>query len=224
MFRPLLAALLLAPAAAFAASRPVVLELFTSESCSSCPPADDLFAELARTRSDLLPLAFHVDYWNALSWKDQFSSSAATGRQRRHATALDSEVYTPQLVVDGSWQAVGSDRGAVMAIIAKAQADQAAGPDVWVKAGNGMVTAHIGAGQGRGEVLLVGFDNLHTTSVGSGENAGRTVTEANVVRSLTLVGAWTGAPLSIRTEQRAGEQFALLVQDASARIIAAARN
>src|SRR5438034_8436426 len=109
---PLLLALCLAlPIAPVQATeRPTVVELFTSEGCSSCPPADALLAELAR-RSDVLALSFHVDYWDRLGWKVPYSSREATERQNCYATLLDlATVYTPQIVVDGRWQEVGSDR------------------------------------------------------------------------------------------------------------------
>ncbi len=107
---------LLAPSLAVAqpAPRPVVGELFTSEGCSSCPPADAKIAELARTRPDLLLLTFHVTYWNGLGWRDPYSSEAATQRQRRYvALGVSPEVYTPALIVDGKLDAVGSDGAAV---------------------------------------------------------------------------------------------------------------
>src|SRR5271167_4233347 len=95
---------------AHADERPIVVELFTSEGCSSCPPADAVLAELAG-RPDVLALSFHVDYWDRLGWKDPYSSREATARQNHYATLLDlATVYTPQIVVDGKWQAVGSDR------------------------------------------------------------------------------------------------------------------
>jgi len=101
----------------------VVVELFTSQGCSSCPPADALLVDLARNRPDVLPLAFHVTYWNRLGWRDPYSLDAATDRQRRYAALLPSnQVYTPQIVVDGSRDVVGSDRDRVLGAIRAATA------------------------------------------------------------------------------------------------------
>src|SRR5712691_8800515 len=92
--------------------RPVVVELFTSQGCSSCPPADALLGELAR-RGDVLALGFHISYWDSLGWKDPLSNPASTDRQKAYARHFDGQVYTPQIVVDGTTEMVGSDRVAV---------------------------------------------------------------------------------------------------------------
>src|SRR5277367_2482465 len=104
-----------------ASEMPVVLELFTSQGCSSCPPADALLKRLSAENSQLLPLSFHVDYWNYLGWKDPYSSQANTDRQRGYASTLDGQVYTPELVVNGATGVVGSDEGRVRNAIKVAQ-------------------------------------------------------------------------------------------------------
>jgi hypothetical protein len=119
----LLAATALAVPPALAAERPVVVELFTSQGCSSCPPADALLSTLA-DRPDVLALAFHVDYWNRLGWTDPFSGPWATARQTAYAAQLGSDqVYTPQAVIDGRSDVVGSDREALEAAIATARTE-----------------------------------------------------------------------------------------------------
>src|SRR5262245_57880614 len=110
------------PAAAQAAKdadAPIVVELFTSEGCSSCPPADTFLKELSAI-SGVIVLSEHVDYWNRQGWTDPFSSSSFTLRQQEYARRLGSEVYTPQMVVDGHWQFIGSDRDAAVAALREA--------------------------------------------------------------------------------------------------------
>jgi hypothetical protein len=216
-----------------AGDRPVVLELFTSQGCSSCPPADALLRELSRTRADVLPLAFHVTYWNNLGWRDPFSFDGATQRQRAYAAALPSEVYTPQLVVDGRADVVGSDRASATAAIRRAAAGIAAsvpvtvhrdGAEIVIDVGPGQVgPGQVGAGQGAGTVFLVGYDPEHTTPVGRGENGGSTLVEANIVRSFQNVATWRGAQATIRHPVPAGAKIAVIVQAADGRIIGAAR-
>src|ERR1700728_4139457 len=109
-----LAAAIASPARA--ATRPAVLELFTSQGCSSCPPAEALLGQLVR-QPGIIALAWHVDYWNGLGWRDPYSSPTATERQRRYAESLLDEVYTPALVVNGARMVVGSDSSAVQAAI-----------------------------------------------------------------------------------------------------------
>jgi hypothetical protein len=176
-----------------AGERPVVVELFTSEGCSSCPPADALLAELAG-RSDVLALSFHVDYWDRLGWKHPFSSSAATQRQQRYNSLLGlTTVYTPQVVVDGKWQAVGSDRTAIERLLAAVRRQHANVP-VAVDLRHGVAHIQIEPVQSSVEaaVLLIGFDHRHVSAVARGENAGRHLAHANVVRGIGEVGKLDG--------------------------------
>jgi hypothetical protein len=197
-----------------AAERPVLIELFTSQGCNSCPPADALLGELAR-RPGVLALAFHVDYWNGLGWKDPFSSATATARQNDYARRLGKRsIYTPQLVVDGAADAVGSDRGDVDALIAAAQRRAVAGPTIdIVTDGQGGRVARIGESQaGRATVWVAGYDRSQVTPVGRGENGGRTLTEYQVVRSLVRLGDWTGAAAEFPVPKLDGEDAILFVQ------------
>lgn len=219
----LIAAATGAPAAH--AAGPIVVELFTSQSCSSCPPADALLAELERTEPDLLPLDLHVTYWDRLGWKDPYSLQAATDRQYRYAEQLGaSQVYTPQLIVAGRHQAIGSDRPAVLAALAAARAEaraQAAPALALVPDGAGL-RLEAGAGQGAATLWLVGFDARRTTAVRAGENGGRRLTEVNIVRALRPVAEWRGAALSLALARPQGERAAVLLQDASGRILSSA--
>ena len=153
-------------ARAQAGERPIVVELFTSEGCSSCPPADKLLAELAN-RPDALALSFHVDYWDRLGWKDPYSSHEATARQHHYATLLDlATVYTPQIVVDGKWQAVGSDRADVEQALDYARRNLEEIP-VALALDHGHAQIRVGPG-GAGvtaSVRLIGFDRRHVSAV-----------------------------------------------------------
>jgi hypothetical protein len=181
-------------------------------------------ADYARTRPDVLPLDFHVDYWNQLSWHDPYSSPEATDRQRRYADAVGSDVYTPGLVVDGREQVVGSDRAAVEAAIARAQADQAEGPTLRLsRAPGGAFDIDIGAGHGRGTLTLIGYDREHTTRVGAGENGGRTLQEANIVRGWMPVARWSGSAQHVSVAAPAGERCAALLSDPAGHVIAVAQ-
>lgn len=205
--------------------RPIVVELFTSQSCSSCPPADALLTELARTRpGDVLPLTFHVTYWNGLGWRDPFSFAAATERQRAYAGQLhDQGIYTPQMVVDGTDGFVGSDRGAAAAALRRAEAAGVTAAPVRLSRRGDTLVVEVGAGTGQATLLLLGFDREHRTAVGGGENGGRRLLETNVVRSIGVLGAWSGKPARIEAPAPAGEDVAALLQAPDGRIIGAAR-
>jgi len=177
-------------AAAHADTRPAVVELFTSQGCSSCPPADAFLGELAR-RGDVIALAYHVDYWDNLGWKDPFASPGATERQRLYGRALRlSGIYTPQMVVDGTTDAVGSDRSAVMAALA----GRREGPDIGLMPEGGTLKVSIAAGKGSpaADVVLVAYAKEAETKVKRGENAGRSLTEYSIVRGVYPLGRWTG--------------------------------
>ena len=217
---PWFASLVLSSSEATAASRPVVVELFTSEGCSSCPPADALLTELAR-RGDLLPLAFHVTYWNSLGWRDPYSLEAATSRQATYAAQLGGGSYTPEIVVDGRRGMVGSERGDVSAAIS-ASTRSAETPVRLNRSGLG-VTVALAAGGRRGRVLLIGFDPQHQTRVGRGENTGRLLVESNVVRSIRSIGEYDGSSLTLLEARGPGQEVAVLVQAPSGEIVGAAR-
>jgi hypothetical protein len=213
------------PARAQALARPVVVELFTSEGCSSCPPADKVLTELARARPDVLPLAFHVTYWDRLGWPDPFALAAATERQRDYAATLGLDsLYTPQMVVDGRTDVVGSDRGGVLEAVRSAATTGPAPVALRLARAGGQVTVEIGASPaGKGSLLLVGYDPEHRTRVARGENAGSTLTETNVVRGLARVADWRGAALTVQAAAPAGEQLAAILQAPDGRVLGAAR-
>jgi len=216
----------LAVPAAQAGERPVVVELFTSEGCSSCPPADAVLSELARSRPDVLPLAFHITYWDRLGWPDPFSLRAATDRQRDYAAMLGLDsIYTPQMVVDGRADVIGSDRDGVLAALRHAAAALPPPVALHLVRAAGAVTLEVGEGKRaqQGTVLLVGYDTAHRTAVARGENAGRMLTESNVVRSLVHVADWHGARLSVQAAPQAGEKLAAILQAPDGRVLGAAR-
>jgi hypothetical protein len=212
----------LSPVAGFAAERPVVVELFTSQGCSSCPPANAYLNELSRGR-DVLALAFHVTYWDRLGWKDPFSLPAATDRQGVYGRRFGDGSYTPEIVVDGAASMVGSDRGAVGPAIENAKRAGSTAAAVKVIRNGEQVSIEVGAGSGNGRVLLIGFDHEHTTAIARGENGGRTLTEANVVRSFRSVGQWSGGALHLNERFPEGQDVAVVLEAPDGRVIGASR-
>jgi hypothetical protein len=213
----------LSPAASLAAERPVVVELFTSQGCSSCPPANAYLNELSKQRRDVLALAFHVTYWDRLGWKDPFSLQAATQRQDVYGRRFGDGSYTPEIVVDGAAGMVGSARGDVGSAIENARRNGRTAAAVSVIRSGERVSVQVGAGSGSGRILLIGFDYEHTTPIGRGENSGRTLTEANVVRSIRSVGQWSGTPLRISEPFPEGQDVAVVLEAPDGRIIGASR-
>ncbi|MFQ5784646.1 MAG: DUF1223 domain-containing protein [Alphaproteobacteria bacterium] len=183
------------------ARSPVLVELFTSQGCSSCPPADELIGELAR-RDDVVALSLHVSYWDYIGWKDAFAIPAATARQKAYDRRLArGRVYTPQMVIDGVLDEVGSNKAAVRRAIALAQAQsgQKLDIDVELDQDRNLLVSIPGAHfDGAASIWLARYDAVRVTNVARGENAGRTVRNYNVVRELRRIGTWTGLPLDIR--------------------------
>jgi hypothetical protein len=174
---------------------PVVLELFTSEGCSSCPPADALISELGASSKSVIPLAYHVDYWNHLGWSDPFSSRQWSERQSDYARAmnLDGE-YTPQMVISGAWQCGGSDAGSIERAVAAARSALPLGrtsiqtslADHGSRKLRVKVTAQMLniAGTGPHVVMLAIYENGLVSKIGAGENGGREITYDYTVRKL----------------------------------------
>jgi hypothetical protein len=211
------------PAMAFGGERPVLVELFTSQGCSSCPPANAFLNEMSRKRPDVLPLAFHVTYWDRLGWKDPFSLEAATVRQEYYGHRFGDGSYTPEMVVDGMVGLVGSYRDEVNAAIEYAKRSQHTATDVNVDKAGENVAIRIGSGVGRGTVLLIGFDHEHTTKIGRGENGGRTLVESNVVRSIRPIGEWSGKPLEISEHFPEGQDVAVVIESADSGVVGAVK-
>jgi hypothetical protein len=218
----LVALLTVAGSAAMAGERAVVVELFTSQGCSSCPPADALLAELAE-RDDIIALALHVDYWDYLGWHDSFASPAFTKRQKAYAEAFGERmVYTPQIVVDGRKGIVGSKADAVKAAIAAAL-DRPDAVDVAIEAGADGLSVAVSAGSvpvPEAIVSLVTYAGPQTVAITRGENSGHAITYTNPVRSWMRLGDWHGEAASWRVpfpEDAAG--VAVLVQEAESMAI-----
>jgi len=197
LVRGLAAAALAAAASASAAGplaaqepTPVVVELYTSQGCSSCPEADAYFAELAR-QPGMIALGFHVDYWNYLGWRDPFSSKKFTYRQKEYAMSFrQTGVYTPQIVVQGRRGEVGSDRKAVARMIADARRVKPMATITIEKLGGARLRAVvIAAAEAKGaEVWLALVDRRQSTKIPRGENEGKTLVNHNIVREWKKLG------------------------------------
>jgi hypothetical protein len=226
---PLLALIALATGTALGAQRPVVVQLFTSLGCSDCPPADALLDRVSGRDHDVLALDLHVTYWNNASWADPYALSGVDRLQNAYAALQqESEVYTPEAVVDGRQSFIGSDARAMAAAIARAKAWIATAPLIpaSIRSDTRQLTITIGPGPGPGDsaatVWLFGFEPLRRTSVEGGENAGAVIGEVNVVSSITRLGTWRGRTLRLHVPPPAGARFAVILQKADGTILAAA--
>jgi hypothetical protein len=178
-------------ATALAAPRPAVIELFTSQGCSSCPPADALLGELAG-RDDVIALAFHVDYWDNLGWRDRFELPLAAQRQERYVRALGlTSAFTPQVVLDGRRSFVGSDRPGITTSLDSMRE----GIALHAQVKDRTLVIELGSGApDPSDVCVVALLPRAESRIGKGENSGRTLTEFNIVRAYLHAGTWLGAP------------------------------
>ena len=211
----LIAGLALA-APASAEKQGTVVELFTSQGCSSCPPADALLAELAH-RDDVIALALHVDYWDYIGWADDLADPAFTRRQRAYARAAGGDtIYTPQMVIGGVDHVVGSRPMAVMETLLKhAQAPSPVDVTLMRRGGTLTVTARATPALAREAVVqLVRYAPVAPRDIGRGENAGKRVTYVNAVTSWTVAGRWEmSEPLTLELDVPGDLPVAVIVQD-----------
>jgi hypothetical protein len=171
-----------------------VIELFTSQGCSSCPPADKLMGELSRD-SSLVAFSLPVDYWDSLGWKDTLADPRNSERQRAYARKRgDRAVYTPQVVINGAAHVVGSDRAAIERALASTREALSVPVNVAVKGGT--LSVSLPAASGSGEVWVYALAKEVPVAVGRGENRGRTITYHNVARSWRKLGDWNGKAAS----------------------------
>lgn len=203
---------------AMAGNATAVLELFTSQGCSSCPPADELMSELSKD-DELVVLSLPVDYWDYLGWKDTFASPAHTRRQRVYAAQRgDRSVYTPQVVVNGQQHVVGSDQRAI------AKAIKTTAPlsvDVNLTRNGDAIEVTIGgnlpSGAKSATVFFAPVSKEEQVAIGRGENHGRTVSYTNVVRSLQPIGMWQGGKQKLmfpasEISKKGGDTCAIIIQ------------
>ncbi len=199
-----------ATASARSGSGPVVVELFHSQGCSSCPPAN-IALNAEADRSDVIALNFAVTYWDRLGWKDIFGDPAYTQRQYDYAAALkDKQVYTPQVVVNGRQAIVGNGPGEIHRAIAASSA-LSGGPVIM----GGKQSVTVGAGSGAATVWLARYDpRIQNVAIKAGENKGRTIPHRNIVRQLVKLGSWNAkaANYALPKSPSAAYKSAILVQ------------
>ena len=207
--------------AAVAADRgPVVVELYTSQGCNSCPPADEYLGRIA-DRDDVIALSLHVDYWDYLGWRDVFGDPAHSRRQRAYAAHMGERmVYTPQVVVHGQEAMVGSRAVQVDEAIARVSETPDAAAVALSLRGDRLVAEiaptdkdAVGAERARGEVRLVWWSRAEEVAIRSGENRGKRIVYHNVVKGWSDLGNWRGARIAMTTPKPMGaDGVAVIVQ------------
>ncbi len=214
----LAAACLTFPAAAQAqsADHPAVVELYTSQGCSSCPPADAVFAGITG-RADIIALSLHVDYWDYIGWKDTFGNKAFADRQRAYARAAgEKTIFTPQMVVNGRDKLVGADAAKLERLLRKTGV-AAGGPKITLTRKGSKLTVQASASEplpAGTMVQVVRYIPLAPVKIARGENAGRTIVYSNIVTSWQKVATWDGrAPLSLELTAPGDQPAVVIVQE-----------
>lgn len=206
---------------AFAEPPRAVVELFTSQGCSNCPPADALLVEYSK-QPDIVALSFPVNYWDYLGWKDTLAHADFTARQKNYAHARnDRQIFTPQMIVNGKKSCIGSDQVQIEKAIQMTLKGRSTLPvDVTIAEQNGMVTVSVSETaetmQREAQVWVLPVLRSQTVPIERGENKGKTVTYANVVRGLKRIGEWHGGSarfeVPVETARRGGDGYVVLLQ------------
>ncbi len=202
-----------------------VVELFTSQGCSSCPPADELLVEYSR-QPDIIALSLPVNYWDYLGWKDTLAHVAFTERQKAYAhSRSDRQVFTPQMIVNGKKSCIGSDRAQIENAIQYTSKGRKTLPvNVTVNEQSGTVTIQVEetpeTAQREAEVWVLPVLRTQTVPIERGENRGKTITYANVVRGLNRLGEWRGGSarfeMPLETARKGGDAYVVLLQSTDA--------
>ncbi len=186
-------------------NRAVVVELFTSQGCNTCPPADAFLGELV-AHPNVIPLSLHVDYWDYIGWKDPFALPGNTQRQRSYSKRLSLRyVYTPQIVIDGAKDVVGTRREKVLQSIDAALRRPPAVSVTFDREGGQVLIGEGHAPEGGATVWLAVYDREQTTEIPRGENAGKRLTYHHVVREFKELGSWTGQPMTLALDLDAAQ-------------------
>ena len=185
-----------------------VVELFTSQGCSDCPPADRTLGELTNN-GGVITLAWHVDYWDYLGWRDTFSSKSATNRQEAYNRTIGAGVFTPQFVVNGKSSGLGGQNGGLPVAVN-------------IKNNDGSISVSAGSGSGSANLYLVTYSNSSTVAIQRGENRGKSVTYRHVVSGLRSIGSWNGSPVSVSVPHGGGGCAVILQRGTNGPILGAA--